>query len=115
MRRDGGHVYIRVHGDLDLVPTDPFHNREFRDRLFAMLRPEQVERFERELELDFATEVKGVARFRGNIYQQRGFTQAAFRVIPYELQTMEDLSLPPACYDFIERPRGLVLVTGPAG
>lgn len=114
-KTDTGAVYIRVHGDLVPVADAPFENRDFRDRLFEMLRAEQVERYERELELDFATEVKGVSRFRGNVYQQRGFTQAAFRVIPYELLTMEELQLPPACFDFIERPRGLVLVTGPAG
>ena len=114
-KTDTGHVYIRVNGDLQLVEADPFHNREFRTELFKMLRDEQVTYYEEELELDFAVEIKGVSRFRGNVYQQRGFTQAAFRVIPYEIQTMEDLQLPGACYDFINRPRGLVLVTGPAG
>ncbi len=118
-KTDTGQVYIRVHGDLVHVEPEPgeppYDDRQFRERLFELLRGEQVERYERELELDFALEVPGVARFRGNVYQQRGFTQAAFRVIPYELETMEDLVLPPACYDFITRPRGLVLVTGPAG
>ena len=114
-KTDTGQVYIRVHGELVDAESETYDNREFRDRLFELLRGEQVERYERELELDFALEVEGLSRFRGNVYQQRGFTQAAFRVIPYELQTMEDLSLPPACYDFITRPRGLVLVTGPAG
>lgn len=114
-KTDSGHVYIRVNGDLQLVEADPFHNREFRTELFKLLRPEQKELYENELELDFAIEVEGISRFRGNVYQQRGYTQAAFRVIPYEIQNMEDLHLPPAAYDFIERPRGLVLVTGPAG
>jgi twitching motility protein PilT len=114
-KTDSGHVYIRVNGDLQLVDAQPFHNREFREALFSLLKKNQVDEYERDLELDFAIEIEGISRFRGNIYQQRGFTQAAFRVIPYELQTMEDLNLPAACYDFIERPRGLVLVTGPAG
>lgn len=114
-KTDTGHVYIRVNGDLQLVEADPFHNREFRTELFKLLREDQVSQYEEDLELDFAIEVQGVSRFRGNIYQQRGYTQAAFRVIPYEIQTMEDLNLPAACYDFIQRPRGLVLVTGPAG
>ena len=114
-KTDSGHVYIRVNGDLQLVEADPFHNREFRTELFKWLKPEQTEQYENELELDFAIELEGLSRFRGNIYQQRGYTQAAFRVIPYEIQTMEDLHLPPAAYDFIERPRGLVLMTGPAG
>lgn len=114
-KTDSGHVYIRVNGDLQQVEAEPFHDREFRNELFKLLKPDQVTNYEEELELDFAIEVVGVSRFRGNIYQQRGFTQAAFRVIPYEIQTMEDLHLPPAAYDFINRPRGLVLVTGPAG
>ncbi|MGV3619018.1 MAG: PilT/PilU family type 4a pilus ATPase [Fimbriimonas sp.] len=114
-KTDTGKAYIRVHGDLREVEADPFTNEEFRAELFRVLRPAQIERFERHMELDFALEVQGVSRFRGNAYQQRGNTQAAFRVIPYDIQSMEDLQLPPACYDFIERPRGLVLVTGPAG
>ena len=114
-KTDSGHVYIRVNGDLQLVEADPYHNREFRTELFKHLKAEQVETYEQELELDFALELEGLSRFRGNVYQQRGYTQAAFRVIPYEIQTMEDLQLPTAAYEFIERPRGLVLMTGPAG
>ncbi|HVL40108.1 MAG TPA: type IV pilus twitching motility protein PilT [Fimbriimonadaceae bacterium] len=113
---DTGRAYVRIHGDLvDLEDVPQFGHDEFRQALYRMLRPEQVKRFEDELELDFALEIKGVARFRGNAYQQRSHVQAAFRVIPYHIQSMEDLLLPAACYDFIERPRGLVLVTGPAG
>jgi twitching motility protein PilT len=113
---DTGKVYIRVHGELMPVEEEPhFEHEEFVTELRRMLRPEQMDKFERDLELDFAHEIVGVSRFRGNIYQQRGFMQAAFRVIPYEISSMEDLQLPPATYDFIDRPRGLVLVTGPAG
>jgi twitching motility protein PilT len=113
---DTGKIYVRVHGDLQQLEDEPqFTDAEFREQLSGMLRPEQMERFDRDLELDFAHEIKGVSRFRGNAYQQRNHMQAAFRVIPYEIQTMEDLQLPAACYDFIDRPRGLVLVTGPAG
>ncbi|GMV87251.1 MAG: twitching motility protein PilT [Chthonomonas sp.] len=113
---DTGKVYVRVHGDLVHLDDVPSYSPEqFRNDLFTMLKPEQVERFRKIQELDFSFEVAGVSRFRGNAYQQRGVVQAAFRVIPYDIQNMEDLELPAACYDFIERPRGLVLVTGPAG
>jgi twitching motility protein PilT len=88
---------------------------EFRVELQQLIGEERFQKFLRDLELDFAHEVKGLSRFRGNAYQQRNHMQAAFRVIPYEIQNMEDLNLPSACYDFIERPRGLCLVTGPAG
>jgi twitching motility protein PilT len=114
-KTDTGKAYIRVHGDLREVEAPSFTDNEFRASLFRMLKMSQIAKFERDLELDFAVEVQGVARFRGNAYQQRGHMQAAFRVIPYDILSMEDLQLPPACYDFIERPRGLVLVTGPAG
>jgi twitching motility protein PilT len=114
-KTDSGHVYIRVNGDLQLVEAEPFHNREFRVELFKLLKQDQIETYEHDLELDFAIEVEGISRFRGNVYQQRGYTQAAFRVIPYEIQSMEELNLPAACWDFVDRPRGLVLVTGPAG
>jgi twitching motility protein PilT len=114
-KTDTGKAYIRVIGDLIEFDAPHFTSDEFRKELYRILRPAQIERFERTMELDFALEVPGVSRFRGNAYQQRGNAQAAFRVIPYEIQSMEDLFLPAACYDFIERPRGLVLVTGPAG
>jgi twitching motility protein PilT len=114
-KTDTGRAYIRVHGDLHEVEAPEFSHDEFKRALFHILSTHQVEKFQRELELDFAYEMPGVSRFRGNVYQQRGNVQAAFRVIPYEIQSMEDLHLPPACYDFIHRPRGLVLVTGPAG
>ncbi len=67
------------------------------------------------MELDFAYEIPWLARFRGNVYQQRGAVQVAFRVIPLHIQTIDELSLPPVTRYFAERPRGLVLVTGPAG
>jgi len=113
---DTGKAYIRIDGDLHRDEGWPiFTQEQFEEDLYKMLKPPQVRKYKHDLELDFAVEVPGLARFRGNAYQQRGQTQAAFRVIPYEIFSMEDLALPPACYDFIQRPRGLVLVTGPAG
>lgn len=116
VKSDTGKLYLRIHGDLVEIEDAPhFTSAEFMSAVSNLLTPDQVVRFERDLELDFAFEIEGQARFRGNLYQQRGQVQAAFRVIPYRIQTMEELNLPPATYDFIERPRGLVLVTGPAG
>ena len=116
LKVDTGQVYVRVHGDLRHLESEaPYREDEFKEDLAWMLRPEQLAKFEKDLELDFAYEIAGVSRFRGNAFQQRGVVQAAFRVIPYDIRSMEDLQLPDACYDFVERPRGLVLVTGPAG
>lgn len=115
-KTDTGLVYVRVNGELDVLEgAGHFSDEEFREAINYLLRPEQIQRFEKALELDFSLEIPGVSRFRGNLYQQRGHMQAAFRVIPYEIQSMEDLQLPVATYEFIDRPRGLVLVTGPAG
>jgi twitching motility protein PilT len=116
LKVDTGQVYVRVHGDLIHLEDEAMFGEEaFRTDLATILRPEQIQKFNADLELDFAYEITGVSRFRGNIFQQRNTVQGVFRVIPYQIQSMNDLQLPAACWDFIERPRGLVLVTGPAG
>ena len=115
-KTDTGKVYVRILGELrQFDDIDLFTDAEFRSELQQLLSEEQLKKFDEDLELDFAHEIVGLSRFRGNLYQQRNHVQAAFRVIPYKIQSMEELQLPEACYDFIERPRGLVLVTGPAG
>ena len=106
---------VRIHGDLVQLQIDPLTPEETRRLSLSVLTDIQRARFEEELELDFAYEIPGLARFRGNIYQQRGAVQSAFRVIPLRIASMEELNLPPVCKYFAERPRGLVLVTGPAG
>jgi twitching motility protein PilT len=83
--------------------------------LFAILTQRQRETFEAELEFDFAYAVRGVSRFRVNLYKQRDSIGAAFRVIPYEIKPLEDLGVPPVVGNFAGMPRGLVLVTGPTG
>lgn len=116
VKTETGKVYVRVYGEL--IPLDDvphFSDAMFREAMAEMLRPEQLAKFDRDLELDFSLEIPEVSRFRGNMFQQKEHAQAVFRVIPFEIRTMEELQLPIACYDFIERPRGLVLVTGPAG
>ncbi len=83
--------------------------------LYAVLTQKQRETFEIELELDFAYAVRGCARFRVNLYQQRESIGAAFRVIPYEIKPLEELGVPAVVGSFAGLPRGLVLVTGPTG
>lgn len=86
-----------------------------RRTLYAILTQKQRERFEEELELDLSYAVRGLARFRVNLYQQRESIGAAFRVIPYEIKPLEELGVPPVVGTFAGMPRGLVLVTGPTG
>ncbi len=111
----GSPPLIRIHGDLLQLDLDPLSEEEVRWLCMSPISDLQRRRFDEEYELDFAYEIKGVARFRGNLYVQRGCTGGAFRVIPYEIQTMEALNLPKVCKNFADRPRGMVLVTGPAG
>jgi twitching motility protein PilT len=110
------HPLVRVHGELNpLTDIPPFTPKETRDLSYSVLTANQIVRFEEELELDLGYQIPGLARFRGNVMQQRGQTGIVFRVIPLRIQSMEELNLPPVCKYFSERPRGLVLVTGPAG
>ncbi len=83
--------------------------------LYAILTQKQREKFEEELELDFAYSLPGRARFRVNLYRQRDSVGAAFRLIPYEIKPLEDLGVPPAVNNFAMLARGFVLVTGPTG
>ncbi|MBN2177008.1 MAG: type IV pilus twitching motility protein PilT [Demequinaceae bacterium] len=83
--------------------------------MFSILSQRQRENFEEHLELDFAYQLVGEARFRVNIYQQRDSVGGAFRVIPYEIRTLETLGIPPVVGNFAGLPRGLLLVTGPTG
>ncbi len=110
------HPICRVYSDL--IPQNDMpvlDSKDTEELLMAAINEEQKARFAEDQELDFAYEVVGVSRFRGNLYRQRGAVQGAFRVIPYAIRTMQELNLPPVCKFFAERPRGIVLVTGPAG
>ena len=107
---------IRQRGDIvpveDMKPLTP---RDTMEMILGLLSEEQRRRFETELELDFAYSIPGVSRFRANVFQQRNSMGAVFRVIPIKIPTMDDLGLPKVCRFLADRPRGLVLVTGPTG
>ncbi len=107
--------YVRIYGDLQPIGNEIYAPEKIEEMLLEAVGRDEWEMFKRDLELDFATDIAGVARFRGNIYQQRNRVQAAFRVIPHHITTLEELAAPPVCWDFASRPRGFVLVTGPAG
>jgi twitching motility protein PilT len=107
---------MRVRGRIqpleDYPELSPQHTREI---VYAILNNDQRKRFENQLQLDFAYAIPGVARFRVNCYLQRGSVSAAFRLIPYEIKTIESLGLPLVLEDFARKPRGFVLFTGPTG
>jgi twitching motility protein PilT len=86
-----------------------------RQALYSILTSEQQKQLELDRQLDFAYSLPGIARFRVNVYFQRGSVGAAFRLVPGEIRTLDELGLPPVLHTLAEKPRGLVLVTGPTG
>src|SRR6266568_2935309 len=94
---------------------EPFTADDTRALLYRVLSSEQQKNFELKRQLDFAYSMPGVARFRVNVYYQREAVGAAFRLVPQEIKSLEELALPPVLHSLATYPRGLVLVTGPTG
>jgi len=106
---------IRVDGSLRPMDMPPLTAPETKQLAYSVLTDAQKHRFEEHLELDFSFGIKGMARFRGNIFNQRGAVGAVFRMIPYEIRSFDQLGLPAVVAKLCEKPRGLILVTGPTG
>src|SRR5881398_2621669 len=106
---------VRVHGHLHPLDMPPLTPAETKQLAYSVLTDAQKHRFEENLELDFSFGLKGLARFRGNLFNQRGATAAVFRVIPFEIKSFAQLGLPAVVTKLCEKPRGLILVTGPTG
>jgi twitching motility protein PilT len=107
---------VRVRGEVRrLEEFAPFTAEETQQVLYRILSSEQQKQFELKRQLDFSHSIPGLARFRVNVYFQREAVGAAFRLIPAELKTLEELGIPPTLHQLAEKPRGLVLVTGPTG
>jgi twitching motility protein PilT len=106
---------IRVDGDLIPLEYPPLTVPETKQLAYSILTDVQKHRFEESLELDLSFGVKGLARFRGNCFLQRGAVSAVFRQIPYEILGFRELGVPQIVETLCNKPRGLVLVTGPTG
>ncbi len=107
---------IRIHGHLKTIDTfKPLTPSETKQLCYSILTDNQKHKFEETLELDLSFGIKGLARFRANIFQQRGAVAGAFRLIPYEIRGFDELGLPHVIQIMCEKPRGLILVTGPTG
>jgi twitching motility protein PilT len=107
---------VRVHGHLrPLEGYRALTSADTKQLAYSVLTDAQKHRFEENLELDLSFGVKGLSRFRANIFNQRGAVGAVFRAIPYEIKSFNDLGLPPVIEKLCEKPRGLILVTGPTG
>jgi twitching motility protein PilT len=112
----GSHPVVRLHGSLKrleefpkLTADDTLH------MLYRIMSSEQQKKLETQGQIDMSYSIPGLARFRVNAYSQRESLAAAFRLIPMELKTLEELGLPPSLHLLTRKPRGLVLVTGPTG
>ncbi|MGE3176881.1 MAG: type IV pilus twitching motility protein PilT [Vicinamibacterales bacterium] len=106
---------VRVHGHLQRLQMPDLTPSEAKQLVYSVLTDSQKKRFEETMELDFSFGIRGLARFRCNVFSQRGAVAAAYRLIPEKIRTFGDLGLPPVIASLADRPRGLVLVTGPTG
>src|SRR6202023_1304451 len=106
---------VRVHGHLQPLDMPPLTPAETKQLAYSVLTDAQKHRFEETLELDFSFGLKGLARFRGNCFNQRGAVGAVYRIIPFEIKTFQQLNLPQVISRLCDKPRGLILVTGPTG
>jgi twitching motility protein PilT len=107
---------LRIDGELVNAATDyVLLPKDTLNVAYSILTEHQKKKFEVESELDFSFGIQNLARFRGNVYRQRSCVAMAIRIIPFKILTLQDLSMPPIVGQLAERPRGLVLVTGPTG
>ncbi len=112
----GAHPCLRIDDQLQALRRYPQLAADDTERLcYSVLNEEQRERFERSRALDLSFGIKGLARFRANIFMQRGNVAGVFRAIPFKILSLEELGLPPVVGEVSTRPRGLVVVTGPTG
>src|SRR3972149_1915554 len=106
---------MRVHGKLAPIDFTPLSGIETKQMCYAILSDRQKHKFEEDNERDFSCGMKGLSRFRGNVFVQRGTVAGVFRAIPFQIKTLKELGLPPIVEEMTLKPRGLVLVTGPTG
>jgi twitching motility protein PilT len=106
---------IRVDGKLIALDMPPLNPIETKQLCYSVLTETQKHKFEEENELDLSFGVKGLSRFRGNVFVQRGAVAGVFRTIPFKILTFEELGVPPIVAELAHKPRGLIIVTGPTG
>jgi twitching motility protein PilT len=111
----GSPPQLRVDGELVPLKMAPLSAVETKQLCYSVLTDAQKAKFEEDNELDLSFGVKQLARFRANIYLQRGAVAGAFRTIPFKILSFQELGLPPVVTELSKKPRGLVLVTGPTG
>jgi twitching motility protein PilT len=111
----GSPPQLRIDGKLVPLKTPPLTPVDTKQLCYSILTDAQKHKFEEESELDLSFGVKGLSRFRANVFMQRGAVAGAFRTIPFKILTFQELGLPPIISELANKPRGLILVTGPTG
>lgn len=112
----GAPPMIRVHGGLEPMDgIEPLMPEQTQELIYAVMNEDQISEFEAEKECDLSFGIEGLSRFRLNIYRDRGSVVAAFRTIPFEILSFEQLGIPNVVAEFSNRPTGLVLICGPTG
>jgi twitching motility protein PilT len=111
----GSPPQFRINGSLTTFDPVALTATDTKRLCYSVLTDAQRQKFEEDWELDFSFGVKGLSRFRGNIYMQRGAVAGAFRAIPFEILNFSELGIPAVVNELIKKPKGLVLVTGPTG
>jgi len=106
---------LRIDGRMTGLDAEKLRPKDTQELAYSVLTEQQKKRFEQKAELDFSFAVPKLSRFRGNVFRQRGSVAMAIRTIPFVIPSFEDLGLPPAVARLAEKPRGLVLITGPTG
>ena len=106
---------LRIDGELVRLQTEPLTPVDTKTLCYSVMNDAQKLRFEEDLEIDFSFGIRSLARFRANVYMQQACVAGAFRIVPYKIIPLEDLGLPPVVTELCDKPRGLVLVTGPTG
>ena len=111
----GSPPLLRIDGSVVPLKLPPLTDEDAKELCFAVLSDDQRATFERKNELDLSFGLEGLSRFRANVFMQRGAVAGAFRQIPFRILGFDALGLPAVCTDIANKPRGLVLVTGPTG
>lgn len=111
----GSPPQLRINGKLTPIGSTALAASDTKQMCYSILTEAQKHRFEEENELDLSFGVKGLSRFRANIFVQRGAVSGAIRSIPFQLKSFEELGLPPVARELVKKPRGLILITGPTG
>ncbi|MBV8761275.1 MAG: type IV pilus twitching motility protein PilT [Deltaproteobacteria bacterium] len=106
---------LRIDNELVRLQTEPLTPVDTKQLCYSVMNDAQKLRFEEDLEIDFSFGIRNLARFRANVYMQQSCVAGAFRIVPYQIIPLEELGLPPVIQELCDKPRGLVLVTGPTG